>query len=87
MRAVISVVGEDRVGILANVATKCMENNANIVDVSQKVLQNMFTMIMIIEMDNACFECFVDDMEKYGSLNSLKIHVMHEDIFNAMHTI
>ena len=89
MRAVISVVGKDRPGILAATSTACAERNINIVDVTQKVLQDLFTMIMIVEIpgnpDN--FHQVADELEGLGEKENLKIHVMHEDIFNAMHTI
>lgn len=89
MRAVLSVVGRDRPGILAFVATKCAERNVNIVDVTQKVLQDLFTMIMIVELpeEEETTHSFASEIEKLGGEQGLKIHVMHEDIFNAMHTI
>lgn len=89
MRAVISVVGKDRPGILAYVATNCAERNINIVDVTQKVLQDLFTMIMIVEIpeDMEKKHEVADELEALGEGQGLKIHVMHEDIFNAMHTI
>ena len=71
MRAVITVNGVDRVGILARVATGCMNANANIVDVSQTVMDGFFTMKETMEQT-------VPDMQ---------IRVMHEDIFNSMHRI
>ncbi|MBR3364765.1 MAG: ACT domain-containing protein [Solobacterium sp.] len=89
MRAVISVVGKDRPGILAFVATKCAERNINIVDVTQKVLQDLFTMIMIVDLpeDLENMHQVAGDFEVMGDEQGLKIHVMHEDIFKAMHTI
>ena len=89
MRAVISVVGKDRPGILAYVATNCANRNINIVDVTQKVLQDLFTMIMIVEMpeDLNSFHLMQEEIEALGEPQNLKIHVMHEDIFNAMHTV
>lgn len=89
MRAVITVVGKDTVGILAKVSVRCAEKNINISDVSQTILQDMFCMIMICETDNMTvpFESFVDDMSALGKENKLSIHVMHEDIFNSMHSI
>jgi len=89
MQVVISVVGKDQVGILAKVATKCFEHNANIIDVSQKVMQNFFTMIMVVEWreSNDAFHNFISEMDSFGEEMNLKIHVMHEDIFNAMHSI
>ena len=89
MRAVISVVGKDRPGILAYVATNCAQRNINIVDVTQKVLQDLFTMIMIVEIpeDMEKTHQIADELESLGEGQGLKIHVMHEDIFNAMHRI
>lgn len=89
MRAVLSVVGKDGVGILANVSNKCAAANANVVDVNQTIMQDMFCMIMLIEVDklNTEFTTFVDDMSAYGDTLGMKIHCMHEDIFKSMHTI
>lgn len=89
MRAVITVVGKDMVGILAKVSAVCAEHNANILEVSQSILQDMFCMIMMADVEkcNKPFTEFVDDMQKLGQESSLSIHVMHEDIFNSMHRI
>lgn len=89
MRAVVSVVGKDGVGILAKVSAKCAEANANIVDVNQTIMQDMFCMIMLIEVKelNGEFTSFVEDMSAYGDTLGMKINVMHEDIFRSMHTI
>lgn len=89
MRAVITVVGKDAVGILAKVANRCSEHHVNVADVSQSILQDMFAMIMLVEIDgcDVPFTAFVDDMTALGKENGLLIHCMHEDIFNAMHTI
>ncbi len=90
MKAVISVVGKDHPGILAFVATYCAERNINITDVTQKVLGDLFTMIMTVELADDLepkFSEIVEDIEKQGDAQGLKIHLMHEGIFNAMHTI
>ena len=89
MNAVVSVVGKDAVGIIAKVSAVCAEYNANILDITQKVLHGYFTMIMIVEIDqlNTPFADFIDRMEHLGKENALDIHTMHEDIFNAMHRI
>lgn len=89
MRAVISVVGQDRPGILAYVSTNCADRNINIEDVTQKVLQGIFTMIMIVEIpeDGENFHKVAAEIEGLGEEQGLQIHVMHEGIFNAMHTI
>ncbi len=90
MRAVISVLGKDRPGILAFVSTRCANNQINIVDVTQKVLQDVFTMVMIVDIpeeDSANFHQIVADFEKAGEKEGLQIHMMHDGIFSAMHTI
>ncbi len=89
MRAVLSVIGKDGVGILAKVSNKCCEANANIVDVNQTIMQDMFCMIMLIEIDALKMEytAFVDKMHSFGVELGMQIHVMHEDIFKSMHTI
>ena len=87
MRAIISVVGKDKPGILAFVAKKCADNDVNILDVSQTVLVETFTMMMVCEVDSKIFTDFVSLMEQEGKKQGLVIHVMHEDIFNAMHKI
>ncbi len=89
MNAVISVVGKDTVGILASVASKCTEFNANVNDVSQTVIDQYFAMFMFINIDNLNIEFndFVDELVKLGKNKNLEIHVMHEDIFNLMHKI
>jgi ACT domain-containing protein len=82
-------VGKDRPGILAFVAARCAIRNINIVDVTQTVLQDLFTMIMIVDLpeDLDNFHKVADELEEAGKAEGLKIHIMHEDIFNAMHTI
>ena len=89
MKAVISVIGADSVGILAKVSQVCFKNNCNIVDVTQKVLQEYFTMIMIVEIDKCAvsFSDLSDELSKLGEETGLSIHTMHEDIFNSMHRI
>ncbi len=89
MRAVITVVGKDAVGILAKVSSKCAEYNVNVADVTQSILQDMFCMIMICEVDKLTvgFGEFAETMEQMGKSINMKINVMHEDIFNSMHRI
>ena len=89
MRAIISVIGKDTVGILAAVSAKCAQYNINIMDVTQSVLQDMFVMIMMADISgiNTDFSKFVDEMNAIGEEKNLSIRAMHEDIFNAMHTI
>ena len=89
MKAVISVIGKDAVGILAKVSAACAERNANIVDVTQSVLQGMFVMVMLADItDMSCeFGILADELKALGEEMGLDIRVMHEDIFNSMHRI
>ena len=89
MNAVLSVVGKDSVGILAGVASKCSEYNANVIDVSQTVINEYFAMFMFVNIDDLSIEFtdFVDLVVEFGKSKNLEINVMHEDIFNLMHKI
>lgn len=89
MNAIISVVGKDSCGILSKVSTVCTLNNANIIDVSQSILDSYFAMIMVVNIDNlnVDFLDFIDSFESVKKEKNLDIHIMHEDIFNAMHKI
>ena len=89
MRAVISVVGKDTVGILAKVATTCTKYNLNIIEVTQSVLQDFFAMIMLVDIAEASapFAEISDAFAALGDEGGLSIRIMHEDIFNSMHTI
>lgn len=89
MRAIITVSGKDAVGIIAQVSCACTEVNANIEDITQKVLDDLFVMVMLVSVDNLSvkFTDFIDRMTELGKRNGLVIHTVHEDIFNAMHRI
>jgi ACT domain-containing protein len=89
MRAVITVIGKDMVGILARVSKICYDNNINITDVTQSVLHEFFAMIMLVDISSSKISCaeLSDKMNTLGDNLGLKIHVMHEDLFNCMHTI
>ncbi len=89
MKAVVTVIGRDTVGILARVASVCAEHNANILDVTQSVLSEMFTMIMVLDISglNDSFSDLQNALDKLGADIGMKILTMHEDIFNSMHRI
>ena len=89
MKAVVTVIGKDNVGIIAAVSQECSAHGANIVDITQSVLQDYFAMIMLVEIENmsATLADFQKSMEKLGNEKGLDIRVMHEDIFNSMHRI
>lgn len=87
MKAVITVIGKDMVGILAKVSTTCSDVNANVVEVTQSILQEYFAMIMMIDIQK--MSCDLDELKAKLEENvpSMQIHVMHEEIFNSMHRI
>ena len=89
MRAVITVIDKDNVGILAKVSSVCTKYNANVIEVTQSVLQDMFAMIMLADISslNDDFVKLADEMTALGDELKLSIHTMHEDIFNSMHKI
>ncbi|MBQ1503347.1 MAG: ACT domain-containing protein [Clostridia bacterium] len=89
MKAVITVIGHDTVGILAKVSSACAEKGANIIDVTQSVMRDMFTMIMLVDIDGLTsdFSELSSSLEKLGEEIGMKVHVMHEDIFNSIHRI
>ncbi len=89
MKAIITVVGKDTVGILAKVSTACAESNVNIVEVNQSVLKDMFAMTMMVEIDKDSIgiDALREKLEKVGEQTATVIHVMHEDIFNSMHKL
>lgn len=88
-KAVVTVIGKDMVGILAKIAGVCAESGANVIEVTQSVMQDLFAMIMLVDVTalNQEFSRFVSDVEELGREMNLSVHVMHEDIFNAMHRI
>ncbi len=89
MRAIITVIGKDKVGIVANISTVCAKNNANILDINQTLLQEVFTMVMLIDIEHLSdgFTSLKNQLEEVGKENELQVHLMHEDIFNSMHRI
>ena len=89
MHAVITVIGKDMVGILARVSAICAENNVNVVEVTQSILQDLFAMIMMVDLSKCTipFSELSDKLTELGGELGLNIHAMHEDIFNSMHHV
>ena len=88
-KAVITVIGKDMVGILAKVTALCAEKGMNVLEVTQSILQDMFVMVMLVDITGAT--AGVGDLagifDQLGQENGLRIHIMHEDIFNSMHKV
>lgn len=89
MRAVITVIGKDTVGIISRVSAYLAEKKINIVDITQSVLSEFFCMVMLVDLGSSteAFSDTVDALSAIGKEQGLEIHVMHEDIFNSMHKI
>ena len=88
MKAIVSVIGKDKSGIIAKVSTALAENNVNIDDISQTIVQGNFTMIMMCDLgDNISVAELGTVLDKTGKEAGVTIRVQHEDIFNAMHTL
>ena len=89
MKAVVTVVGKDTVGIIANVCTELAGCNVNVLDISQTVMQGYFTMMMVVDV-SACAIPVAElsqRMEEMGKEKNLSIRLQREDIFEAMHRI
>ena len=89
MRAIVTVTGQDTVGIIGGVCTRLSHYNINILDISQTVLQGYFTMTMVVDASQANVEFgeLVKLMADYGAQRHLSIRVQREDIFDAMHKL
>jgi ACT domain-containing protein len=89
MKAVVAVIGKDTVGILAKVSGMCAEYKANVMDVTQTIMQDLFAMTMLIDISKLTIDYidFADKLVAAGNEMGLQVHVMHEDIFNSMHKI
>lgn len=87
--AIITVVGKDRVGIIAAVATLLAEASVNINDISQTIMQGIFTMIMLVDLhqSNLDIKELADRLEARGREMDISIRIQHSDIFDAMHRI
>ncbi|MFD1175759.1 ACT domain-containing protein [Paenibacillus puldeungensis] len=89
MKGIITVLGKDKVGIIAKVCTYLAENNVNILDISQTIIQGYFNMMMIVDISEPekTFELLVEDLHGLGTSIGVDIKLQHEDIFNTMHRI
>ncbi|MDD3839044.1 MAG: ACT domain-containing protein [Clostridia bacterium] len=89
MKGIITVVGKDKVGIISNVSSVLAENNVNIMDISQTILQDYFTMIMLVDLKDSSID--ISDLQKkmdqVGKQMNLSIKVQHQDIFKSMHRL
>ena len=89
MRAIVTVIGKDCVGIIGGVCTHLATYNVNILDITQTVLQGYFTMTMVVDVSDLTtdFDTLVRVMADYGTQRSLSIRVQREDIVAALHKL
>ena len=89
MKAVITVIGKDTVGVVARISAVCSKLNINIEDMTQSIMQEMFCMIMLVDVSESAvaFADLAGCLEQKGGEMNLSIRIQREDIFNAMHRI
>lgn len=89
MNAIVTVLGQDRVGIIAAVCNRLANYNVNILDISQTILQGAFTMVMAVDVSksNASFGELGKGLNDLGAEMGLSIRIQREEIFDAMHSI
>ncbi len=89
MRAIVTVIGRDQVGIIAGVCALLSSQNINILDITQTVLREYLTMVMLVDLTlcEKSFDEVVDTLNRAGEERGLSIRIQREDIFNAMHRI
>ncbi|OIJ13408.1 hypothetical protein BKP37_10560 [Anaerobacillus alkalilacustris] len=87
-RAVVSVIGKDQVGIIAKVTNVLANNNVNVLDISQTILQDFFTMMMLVDVSEIeSLEKLQEQFEKINQEMGLKINIQLEDLFKTMHRV
>lgn len=86
-RAVVTVIGKDQVGILSNVSTGCADAGANVIEVTQSVLDGYFCMIMVIDISKLTIDLDMLKKNIEKRVPSMVVHVMHQNIFDSMHRI
>ena len=87
MKAIVTVIGKDQVGITAAVCSLLAQHSINILDISQTVLQEYFTMVMLVDTCDKSIVEISQLLEQAGQERGLSIRIQREDIFNAMHRI
>lgn len=89
MRAFVTVMGQDRKGIIARTSTLLADNNINILDINQTIIQSIFTMVMLVDIESSTtpFSELAEKLEALGEELGLEIRIQHEDIFKSMHRI
>ena len=89
MKAIVTVVGKDQVGIIAGVCNTLADNRINVLDISQTIMEGYFTMMMVVDLAEcrAPFDTLRASLKEYGESRGLSIRIQREDIFAAMHKL
>ncbi len=87
MRAIVTVMGMDRAGIIAKVSTCLFEHGVNILDINQTIMEDIFTMVMLVELSGTDSTAVLAELEKIGAEIGVDIRMQNEEIFNSMHRI
>ena len=89
MKAIVTVVGKDQVGIIAGVCNTLADSSINVLDISQTIMEGYFTMMMVVDLAlcTTAFDRLSHEMKTYGEERGLSIRIQREDIFDAMHKL
>ena len=89
MRAIVTVIGVDKTGIIAKTSTLLASNSINILDITQTILQDLFTMVMLVDIENSKIDFgeLSNRLDEIGQELGVEIRIQHEDIFKSMHRI
>lgn len=89
MKAIVTVIGEDQVGIIAEVTMALAKQRVNVLDISQTIMQQFFTMMMLVDVSDALlsFEEIQQELKAVGEKMNVSIQMQHEEIYHAMHRL
>jgi ACT domain-containing protein len=89
MKGILTIIGKDRVGIIAHVSTLLASYNANILDINQTVMRDYFTMIMLVDLDGITtdFTTLQQELDKKAEEIKMEIKIQREDIFDKMYEV
>lgn len=87
MKAVVTVMGIDRTGIIAEVSTCLYKNNINILDINQTIMQDIFTMVMLVDLKESDISMISEKLDEIAAKMGVEIRIQHEEIFRSMHRI
>lgn len=87
MKAVITVIGKDKTGIIARVSNVLYENDINILDISQTIMQDIFTMVMLVDMSKHTVKAISEKLDDVAEKIGVTIHLQSEELFSSMHRI